>query len=157
MEVTKLTGSCLCGRVRFSISAELEHFYFCHCEQCRKITGSAFAANILAKPAPIDWLTGAQKVRRFDYPGSRSFTKVFCSDCGSGLPFLNESGNTLFIPAGSLDQTPSISPEKNIFWADKAEWYEQGVSSPNCEGFPGHITIGLSRSMAAQCDVQHAP
>ena len=136
MSVTKVSGSCLCGSVKYSLSSELNSFYFCHCEQCRKITGSAFAANILAKPTQIEWLKGAEKVRRFDYPGTKSFTKVFCSECGSGLPFLNESGETLYIPAGSLDENPSISPELNIFWGDRAGWYEHGVLSPNCEEFP---------------------
>ncbi len=136
MSVTKVSGGCLCGGVKYSLSTELNSFYFCHCEQCRKITGSAFAANILAKPAQIEWLEGAEKVRRFDYPGTKSFTKGVCSECGSWLPFLNESGETLYIPAGSLDENPSISPDLNIFWGDRAEWYEHGVLSPNCEGFP---------------------
>jgi hypothetical protein len=97
-----LTGSCLCKRVKYSVAAELQQFYFCHCEQCRKVTGSAFASNILAAPAEVKWLSGAEYVKRFDYPGDRLFTKVFCSECGSGLPFLNKGGKKLFIPAGSL-------------------------------------------------------
>ena len=74
-----LTGSCLCKRVKYSVAAELQQFYFCHCEQCRKVTGSAFASNIQAAPAEVKWLTGAEYVKRFDYPGDRLFTKVFCS------------------------------------------------------------------------------
>jgi hypothetical protein len=136
MSFTELHGSCLCTRVRFAVQAELDHFYFCHCAQCRKITGSAFAANILAKPAAVTWLSGSELVRRFDYPGERAFTKVFCSNCGSGLPFLNEHGTTLFIPAGSLDSLPPISPERNIFWEDRAVWYEEGVAAVHNEEFP---------------------
>jgi hypothetical protein len=133
---TELKGSCLCGRVKYSISTELQTFYFCHCEQCRKITGSAFASNILAKPAEIQWLSGGENINRFDYPGDRSFTKVFCKVCGSGLPFHNESGTHIFIPAGSLDGDPNIRPEKNIFWGDKSTWYEAGIQAPKCDGFP---------------------
>ncbi len=96
MNSTTLTGSCLCGSVKYSVTTEIEHFYFYHCEQCRKITGSSFASNILAKPANVDWISGSENVKRFDYPGTRSFTKVFCSNCGSGLPSLNENGNILF-------------------------------------------------------------
>ena len=136
MSVAKFSGSCLCGSVKYSISSELDSFYFCHCKQCRKITGSAFAANILVKPVQIEWHEGVQKLRRFDCPGTKSYTKVFCTECGSGLPFLNESGETIFIPAGSLDENPGISPELNIFWSDRAEWFEHGVSSPTCEAFP---------------------
>jgi hypothetical protein len=62
------------------------------------------------RPAEVKWLSGAEYVKRFDYPGDRLFTKVFCSECGSGLPFLNKSGKKLFIPAGSLDSAPGILP-----------------------------------------------
>ena len=82
-----------------------------------KITGSAFAANILTKPATIDWISGFEWVKRFDYPDERMFTKVFCSNCGSGLPFINKKGDALIIPAGSLDHHPNIKPNENIFWA----------------------------------------
>lgn len=136
MRKSSLKGSCLCGKVSYAVSTELKAFFFCHCEQCRKITGSSFASNILAKPAQVIWESGEEFVKRFDYPGERAFTKVFCNNCGCGLPFLNESGTTLFIPAGSLDCDPKIRPEKNIFWGDKSPWYEEGVNAPKCIGFP---------------------
>jgi len=135
MSMPLLTGSCLCGKVRYSITLEPTDFYFCHCQQCRKITGSAFAANILLKPVPIDWVSGFEWVKRFDCPGERIFTKVFCIHCGSGLPFLNKKGDSLVIPAGSLDHPPDIKPNGNIFWADKALWYESGVAAVKCSGF----------------------
>ena len=131
------SGCCLCGAVQYSVTTEVENFYFCHCEQCRKITGSAFAANILTKPVNVNWISGSENVKRFDYSGLRTFTKVFCSNCGSGLPFLNEKRSALVIPAGSLDHEPDIKPANNIFWDDKAQWYEDGITAPKCEGFPG--------------------
>jgi hypothetical protein len=135
MNQRELTGSCLCIRVKYSVTTELLQFYLCHCEQCRKLTGSAFASNIQAKPAEVNWLSGAQFVKRFDFPGDRLFTKVFCSECGSGLPFLNKSGEKLFIPAGSLDSDPEISPGHNIFWGDRSAWFEAGLSAPKSNGF----------------------
>jgi len=129
------SGSCLCARVKYTVATHIDAFYFCHCAQCRKITGSAFAANILTKPAEVNWVTGFEWVKRFDYPGERVFTKVFCSHCGSGLPYLNDRGNALVIPAGSLDQSLDVTPNHNIFWADRASWYEAGIGSPNCAGF----------------------
>lgn len=130
-----LTGSCLCQRVKYSVKVELQKFCFCHCEQCRKVTGSAFASNIQAAPSDVTWLTGAAYVKRFDYPGERFFTKVFCSECGSGLPFLNKSGEKLFIPAGSLDSAPGILPSHNIFWDDRSSWHESGINAPKSHGF----------------------
>jgi len=46
-------GSCLCGEVRFEIEGEFERFYLCHCEFCRKDTGSAHAANLFSSTAAL--------------------------------------------------------------------------------------------------------
>ncbi len=136
MQSTRLQGSCLCGEVAYELEAVLKHFYFCHCRQCRKLTGSAHAANILAQPAAVNWLRGENKLRRYDAADGRSFTHVFCSQCGSGLPFMNVTQTTLFIPAGSLDTPSGIAVEKNIFWEEVPDWYEAGVSAPRCRAFP---------------------
>ena len=134
MSIETLTGSCLSGQCQYSITAELKHFFQCHCVQCRKTTSSSFSANILAAPTPIDWISGEQNLKRFDFP-ERSFTQVFCDNCGSGLPFLNVSGETLFIPAGTLDNAPNIQPEANIFWGERATWHEHGVNAPKQNSF----------------------
>jgi hypothetical protein len=96
-----LTGSCLCKRVKYSVAAELQQFFLCHCEQCRKVTGSAFASNIQAAPAEVKWLAGAEYVKRFDYPGDRLFTKVFCSECGSG-PAISQQNRQEVVYSGGV-------------------------------------------------------
>ncbi len=135
MSLKKYTGSCLCGDVKYEVEAEAESFYLCHCQQCRKLTGSAMASNIQLAPADVNWLCGESQIKRFDQPGDRTFTKVFCSNCGSALPYINKSGNSLVIPAGSLDHQIDIAPEVNIFWEDKAEWLELGIEARKCDGF----------------------
>lgn len=73
-------------------------------------------------------------MKRFDYP-NRGFTQVFCNTCGSGMPFMDKSGEMLFIPTGTLDIVPSIKPEANIFWGERAEWCEDGITAPTQETF----------------------
>lgn len=134
MKPENLEGSCLCGGCRYLITAEARHFFQCHCVQCRKMTSSAFAANIITAPAEIEWITGEEKLTRFEYPG-RAFIQVFCCVCGSGLPFIDETADLLFVPAGTLDSSPVIQPESNIFWGERAEWYEHGIRAPAQETF----------------------
>jgi len=131
-----LTGRCLCGSVAFSVEDDFSAFYFCHCRQCQQITGSAHAANVFTAPTNIQWLQGADKLIRYDDP-ERSFTTQFCSQCGSGLPFVTKSGKALLIPAGSLDKEPeSILPMSNIFSVEKASWLDTGTHAPCVDGFP---------------------
>ena len=113
MSQETLTGSCLCGECKYSITSELMHFFQCHCVQCRKTTASNFAANIIAAPSEINWVAGGNNISRYDHP-DRGFTQAFCKTCGSGLPFVDKGGEMLFIPTGTLDSVPNIKPEANI-------------------------------------------
>lgn len=129
-------GGCLCGRVRFRVRGPFQMFHLCHCSQCRKATGSAHASNIFTAPGNIDWLSGKELIRHFQLRGEQSFTKCFCGNCGSALPYLNRSGKYLVIPAGTLDDDPGIRPQDNIFWRDRAAWYEAGLGAQHYDGYP---------------------
>ena len=131
----KITGGCLCGKVTYEVNNTFSKFYFCHCEQCRKITGSAHASNLFTRPDAIKWTAGEEYKKQFDYP-DRDFTVAFCTECGSGLPFVTKNGKTLLVPAGSLDAEPNIQPKDNIFWVERAGWYDDGIHANKCEAFP---------------------
>jgi len=133
--IQKVTGGCLCGAVRYAVSGPFTGFYLCHCKQCQKLTGSAFASNISAHPQTIEWLEGAQHVSAYQHP-TREFSRAFCCLCGSALPFVNKSGTSLIIPAGSLDEQPAIEPQANIFSAEEARWYAAGLAAEKFPGFP---------------------
>lgn len=133
--MTKLSGSCLCGKVTYTLNNDFKRFYLCHCRQCQKITGSAHVAHLFTDPDNIQWLSGQTLLKRFESP-QRDFTKVFCNECGCGLPFVNKSGKALIVPAGSLDGEPNISPNANIFWDERAAWYDQSLNAKHCAGFP---------------------
>ncbi len=53
--MTDMQGGCLCGKVRYTISAEPVFTGVCHCTDCQKATGSAF--NIVVA-VPSSWGVG---------------------------------------------------------------------------------------------------
>lgn len=114
-------GSCLCGEVRFEIEGEFERFYLCHCGYCRKDTGSAHAANLFSSSATLQWISGEQKVRKFDLPSTRH-SRCFCGTCGSALPIMQMNGKLLVVPAGSLDSEVRIRPDAHLFVSSRANW-----------------------------------
>lgn len=124
-----ISGGCLCGAVKFSVNDSFDDFYFCYCQQCRKITGSSHASNLVTSIDNIQWTRGSDKVIRFDHP-TQIFTKVFCSQCGSGLPYKSKNGQSLVVPAGSLDSEPSKAPKAQIFCSEKVEWFKKGILAP---------------------------
>ena len=44
-----ITGGCLCGKIRYRADAEPAFVGLCHCRDCQKFTGSAFAAVIVRR------------------------------------------------------------------------------------------------------------
>lgn len=133
--MSNIKGSCLCGQVSYEVIGPLEQFHLCHCSRCRKSTGSAHASNIFTKPDNIRWLSGEFLIKRFDLPTAERFARCFCSHCGSGVPYLSRNGLALIIPAGSLDVDPGIRPQDNIFWRDRACWYDEGLEAPRFDEY----------------------
>jgi len=116
-------GSCLCGQITYEFSEPIGIFQYCHCERCRKFTGSAHAANIFVKPENFSWTKGGQMVRHYQLEEAKYFATAFCSHCGSSMPWTIQTGKTIVVPAGTLDDDPGLRPSQNIFCAFDAEWY----------------------------------
>lgn len=131
-----LTGGCYCGAVRFEVKGSPKASYFCHCQQCRKLTGSAHASNMQISPEAVSFTSGISSITQFQCPTGRAFSNAFCKQCGSGVPFKGKSGDWMFVPIGSLDEAPEDLIDYNIFWDDRANWYETGLSAPCCSDFP---------------------
>ena len=131
----KLKGGCLCGAVSYVVEERFEAFYFCHCTQCQKVTGSAFASNILTDVDNVEWTNGVSNIENYQHP-SREFSKAFCKTCGAGVPHINKTRTHLVIPAGSLIDQPSSKPTANLFKPESASWLEHGLSAKQFKGFP---------------------
>ena len=76
-------GSCLCGSIRFEIDGELGEFGYCHCESCRKASGTAHAANSGVLKTQFSLDDPKQLVR--EYESSPGKFRAFCTNCGSPL------------------------------------------------------------------------
>jgi len=132
----KLSGSCLCGEVRYQVWGPFQKFMMCHCSRCQKASGSAHVANIFIAPDNLEFITGADQIKRYDHASAETFSKCFCTNCGSVVPYKNRPGTAVIIPAGTLDEDPEIRPQANIFWPNRADWYDEGVAAQHCDEYP---------------------
>ena len=115
-----LKGSCLCGAVQYEVTGEPLRFLHCHCERCRKASGTGHATNLILKTGAFEWKSGEDRIVRYKVPEAKRFGTVFCSTCGGPLPRVGSE--MVVIPAGSLDTVPEIAPEGRIFWESRVEW-----------------------------------
>jgi hypothetical protein len=130
-----LSGSCLCGAVRYTIEGTALRFYHCHCSRCRKASGTGHASNLFIKGS-LHWDSGEELVRTFKLPAAERFSNTFCTTCGGRLPRFIEGQGMVFLPAGSLDQEPAISPQARIFVGSRADWSCEEGPIPEFEDYP---------------------
>ena len=130
MQPEALTGSCMCGSVKFEIKPPLSGFRNCHCSRCQKASGSAHASNIFVPQSQMKWLTGEGLITRFDVPGAKRFSVWFCSRCGTRVPHKVRERDDYLVPAGVLDEDPAMRPQNSIFWNSKAPWYVEPAEIP---------------------------
>jgi len=131
----KYRGACLCGEVTFEIEGEFEKFFLCHCERCRKDTGSSHAANLFSSTAKLRWLSGEDKAKTFNLR-SEGHIKSFCINCGSALPNIQFDGKLLVVPAGCIDSDINIKPQGHIYYASKASWDNDLEKVPKFKELP---------------------
>lgn len=134
LSIQKIEGSCLCGGVTFEVLNAFDKLFFCSCDQCRQITGSAFASNLFANIDGFDWLSGAGDIINYQAPG-RDISKSFCRVCGSGVPWISGDETKMIVPAGSLSEPPNVVERVRIFASEQPSW------ASDLEQVPAHSTF----------------
>ena len=84
-----IRGGCLCGGVRFEVAEAVGPFELCHCNRCRKASGSAFTALLGVRTRDYRLLAGQELIARYDAPIVESppaYRVSFCRRCGSPVP-----------------------------------------------------------------------
>ena len=125
-----IRGSCLCGGVVFEIEGKVSPMELCHCSRCRKTSGSAFSAGLIAATRSLRWVRGEELISRFELPSG--FQHDFCKVCGSPTPRPGE-GKVTALPAGCLDDDPGTRPFRHAFVGSKAAWSDIPDGLPKFE------------------------
>lgn len=116
-------GGCACGQVRYRLFSRPMFTHCCHCLDCQKQTGSAFAINGLIETARIELLAGAPRKVEMPSPSGRGHDIYRCPTCEVALwsdygrrPYLR------FVRVATLDEPHAIEPDVHIFVRSKAPW-----------------------------------
>ncbi|PDT91954.1 hypothetical protein CO669_01360 [Bradyrhizobium sp. Y36] len=129
-------GSCLCGAVRFEID-QVRVLTHCHCTNCRKLTGAAFATYAHVDADKFRFVTGEDATVAYESaPGS---FRHRCKICGCLTPGKASYLPTVSIPAGLLDDDPQVRPRLHVFTSSRAPWWTIEDDLPQYEKFvPGY-------------------
>lgn len=126
-----MRGSCLCGKCVFELGGNISAVGKCHCTKCRKVSGAGSNAVHWARPENLTWISGVNNTKEFLMPDG--WGSVFCMDCGSPLPKMDDNKTMWFVPAGLLDEDPGVGVRGHIFVGSKPDWEVIGDDAPQFE------------------------
>ena len=130
------TGSCLCGSVNYKSNSDPLVIQNCHCDQCRKATGSVYLTNLFIKEENFE-ITGEVNNYTHLSDAGNNMTKYFCPNCGSQV-FGKNSGRSgiITIRAGTVNEKDIIKPIRNLFLKSKVPSTPINSNLEACEGMP---------------------
>jgi hypothetical protein len=128
--IVTISGACLCGGVKFEID-EARSLTFCHCSNCRKLSGAHVASYVHVDADKYRLLAGDHLIQSFEAaPGS---FRNFCRVCSSTVPGKAPYLTTVSVPAGLLDDDPGVRPKLHVFVRSKVPWIEIDDDLPKHE------------------------
>lgn len=79
-------GGCICGQVRYGVSAEPDRVTLCHCKFCQRATGGAYLVEPLFQGKNFALIKGEVKTYTHVSEGSGKEIHIhFCENCGTKL------------------------------------------------------------------------
>ena len=112
-------GGCLCGAIRYRITAAPLVTSFCHCRSCRLATGAPAVAWVIL---PRDGLVfdRGEPVAFTSSPGKR---RTFCGRCGTSLTYeRDDRPDSIDIHTATLDEPDAFPPVREIWLEEKIAW-----------------------------------
>ena len=128
-----IRGSCLCGAVRYEYTGPTAGVSMCHCRQCQKAQGSAFAAIMPIDADAFRVVSGSNQIR--EYNSSADKYRAFCSRCGSPLYSRKDGApEVLRLRVGTIDEPAALEATFHKFYDERASWFDP---DDDLERFPG--------------------
>lgn len=130
-----LAGGCRCGAVRYAMTGMPIVVNCCHCRDCQRLSGSAFAINAMIETGRVISTGTTTPAVQVDAQGNRSWR---CEACGVLLyADLAKLGDGLrFVRVGTLDEGERMVPDAHFFVRSKHPWVVVPDGVPVFETLP---------------------
>jgi hypothetical protein len=133
---TPFSGGCLCGAVRYVCDGEPAMAGHCHCEDCRRSSGSGHSSHLAVPEASVA-LTGAVATYVRPADSGNPVTRAFCPTCGAPVYSSNPAmPGLIFLRASSLDDLEVFQPQMHVFAGRAASWDARSPGIPVFERMP---------------------
>lgn len=131
------SGGCACGGIRYECSARPVLSFNCHCLDCQRAGGGAFASVLIVPGADFELLEGEPKYHTVKTDSGYFLQRGFCPECGSQV-LAREDHRPLIvlIQAGSLDDPSLYAPAADIYTKRARRWVHMNPDLPKFAELP---------------------
>jgi hypothetical protein len=107
-------GGCLCGSLRYQVSADPLRVAYCHCRFCQRSSGAGYLVEPFFEHTAFEILAGVPRVYHHRSSGSGLMVHLhFCESCGTKTHTLFERyPGTIGIMGGTFDEPDWFEPAK---------------------------------------------
>ena len=130
-----MEGACACGDVRYRLGRPSLFVHCCHCLNCQRQTGAAFAINVLIERDYLELLTGEPHRVPVLRSGAKRQQIYRCPVCETAVWSTYTRASVLFVRAGTLDDPSAVEPDVHIFTRSKLPWLSLPESAPAFETY----------------------
>lgn len=117
----KVSGSCLCGAVDFSVTLPSKWCAHCHCNMCRKEHGAGYVTWVGFEQDQVGFNADNTQLRW--YQSSPGAARGFCKKCGSSMFFRSQRwANEIHVALGCLNGKIDRHPQANVFLEQHVSW-----------------------------------
>ena len=131
-----ITGGCLCGAVRYEITAEPIVTRVCWCRLCQYLGAGSATVNVCFPSAALS-VEGTMTDYRSTADSGNVMHRRFCGTCGTALFSEAESRpHLIFVRAGTLDDPEVARPAMTIWTSQAPTWACMDPTLPKSMGQP---------------------
>jgi len=114
-------GGCSCGAVRYTLQREPLIVHACHCTDCQRLTGSAYATNAWIEKAFVEQTAGELTHHARKGGSGAAHDLSFCPRCGTTVwsQYTRVPGEFCWVRVGTLDDPNRVAPDVHIYTRSK--------------------------------------
>lgn len=120
----KRIASCRCGQLRITCTGEPVRVSVCHCHDCQKRSGSAFAIQARFKPEDVE-ISGEERIWEAVADSGNVMEFHFCPMCGVTAYYQGRPHSDLIaVPVGTFADSNFPQPNYSVYEGRKHAWLE---------------------------------
>ena len=127
LTATEFEGGCLCGAVRYRLTASNAVVDYCHCAMCRRWSGAPVSAWAQVPVNQFHLTTGEAAA----FASSEHCRRHFCARCGTSLYMSDDASRSIGLMLGTLDNPEALVPAAHGWQSQQLSWLALADNLPH--------------------------